>query len=298
MKYILDENGNELKRLSFQRICELISKNITIFLAAIPLMGVAFSAVINFLIYINVKGRASYFNIPDEYLIINYKVTVYSVIIYGGFALLYAGVAIWTVRTILRQQSLGKRIFAIIFWGVILPMLFLTIVSIFLLDTPGQVFTLSGEDWREFLIVSIVTIVFLHGPFVYAMGYLGAYSIQKDLVRPKGEKKKVKTTQSYRWRNRDYKILGAIICLMGIVGLGWYYYYRGIQSVENQKDFQITFIDNNAYVVVMMDGNEAIVEKCDIEDNDTLKVNTNEYMKVECKNLLLQEKHFVNGVVK
>lgn len=177
-------------------------------------------------------------------------------------------------------------------------MLFLVIVSIFLLDTPSQVFTLSGEDWRGFFVVSIVAIVFLHWPFVYGVGYLGAYSVQKDLARPKEGKKRVKTTRPYRWKNKDYKIFGAMICVIGIVGFGCYYYYRGIQLVENQKDFQITIIENNIYVVVMMDGDEAIVEKCDVEESDTLKVNVNEYMKVECKNLLLQEKHFVNGVVK
>ena len=40
----------------------------------------------------------------------------------------------------------------------------------------------------------------------------------------------------------------------------------------------------------MMDGNEAVVEKCDAEEGGTLKVNTGEYIKREIL-LYYQAKH-------
>ena len=48
----------------------------------------------------------------------------------------------------------------------------------------------------------------------------------------------------------------------------------------------------------MMDGNEAIIEKCTVEESEVLTINVHEYMKIECKNHLLQEKHFENVIFK
>lgn len=297
MKYIVDKDGNELRRVSFQRVYEIVSKNIGIFLAVIPLTGMAASAVFNFLIYIYTKGQASYFNVPDQYLIINQGVTIYSIILHGSIALVCVAVARWTVRTILRQRSWGRKILVMILTGGILPMLFLLVVIIFVLDTPSQVFELSREDWIEFFIFATITILCLHGPFVYTAGYLATYPVQKYLIKRRYDDSR-KEDYYHSWKYKNHRILGAVVCVIAIIGFGWYYYYLGFQSVEKQKDFQITMIDGHTYVVVMMDGNEAVVGKCDAEEGGTLKVNTGEYMKVECINLLLQERHFAKGIAR
>lgn len=300
MNVIVDKNGNEIKRISlqrisFQRICDWISKNISALLTIIPLISVAGNSFFNFTIYLFIKGKASYFNIPNEYVVINYKVEIYNIVIKSGIFLMYLLVVIWTVRVILRRQSSVGKVFMAILMDGILPIIFLFVVAILFFDVTPDIRTWSGEDFLYFLELSVFVII-MHGCMVVGFGYCILYPLHLDLIK---EKKKVKSSPKVnvdRWKNRDYRIIGVILIVVGLVLEIVYLQYWGRQSVQNQQNFQITVINDNTYVVVMMDGDTAIVEKCDVGDGNTLKVDVNEYMKVECKNLLIQNKHFVNGI--
>ena len=61
-------------------------------------------------------------------------ILLYSIILHGSIALVCVAVARWTVRTILRQRSWGRKILVMILTGGILPMLFLLVVIIFVLE--------------------------------------------------------------------------------------------------------------------------------------------------------------------
>ena len=81
-----------------------------------------------------------------------------------------------------------------------------------------------------------------------------------------------------------------------IVFYGAYVNWQGIQNAQKQELFLTTRIDNDTYIVVMTDGDEAILEKDRTGKDGKLKICKDKYMKVDCKNLLL-EKRNIEGPV-
>lgn len=79
---------------------------------------------------------------------------------------------------------------------------------------------------------------------------------------------------------------------MAIVFYGAYVNWQGIQNAQKQELFLTTRIDNDTYIVVMTDGDEAILEKDRTGKDGKLKICKDKYMKVDCKNLLLEKKKY------
>jgi hypothetical protein len=73
----------------------------------------------------------------------------------------------------------------------------------------------------------------------------------------------------------------------------WIYVnWQGIQNAQKQELFLTTRIDNDTYIVVMTDGDEAILEKDRTGKDGKLKICKDKYMKVDCKNRLLEKKKY------
>lgn len=265
------------------------------FLALISLAGVIANSIINFLIYIFTKGRASYFNIPVEYLMVNYRTTIYDVIINSCILLTYIVIDIGILRTILRQQSFWKKAGVIICTVTILPMICLLIGLIFCLESPSQLLLWTEDEWLDFFELATALIVCIHIPFVIGIGLI-TYPIQQDLIKRKKKEKKPEKNQ--KRKAKDYMITKVLVGTVYLAFLGGFFYYLGVRSVIIQKDFQITLINNDPYVVVMTDGDTAIVKQYDIKQKDVLKINEKLYMKVSCENLSLENKYFKKGIVK
>lgn len=297
MENTADKDQNLKRDLVLERIYEWITKNATLFLGMFPIVGVGASSIIQFLIYIYGTGRASAFSIPKEYVIINFNVTIYNTIIGSGFGILYIFLSILTVRSVLRQESKWKQIVRAIAIGIIIPTIALAGIFLIFFIQSDQIFSFIMKEWKELLKYSFFTVLFLHPCLVIAFGYLFPYPIHKDLLKEKENKKNQiqKENKKTKWAVRDWRILGVGLIWGCFIISGGISYHRGSESVEMQKEFQITTIDNTKYVVAMTDGEEAVIEKCVLE-NDTLIVYGTEYMKVECKNLLLETEYFSNGI--
>lgn len=84
--------------------------------------------------------------------------------------------------------------------------------------------------------------------------------------------------------------------LVAIVFYGAYVNWQGIQNAQKQELFLTTRIDNDTYIVVMTDGDEAILEKDRTGKDGKLKICKDKYMKVDCKNLLLEKKKYRRAI--
>ena len=71
MNYIVDKNGKELNEKSNHKKRSWISKNMIAALTMIPIAGAMVNFIVKLYIYIYKMGYSSYFQIPNEYLLIN-----------------------------------------------------------------------------------------------------------------------------------------------------------------------------------------------------------------------------------
>ena len=89
MNYIVDKNGKELNGKSNHKKRSWISQNMIAALTMIPIAGAMVNFIVKLYIYIYKMGYSSYFQIPNEYLLINYNITIYNMIIVGSISVVY-----------------------------------------------------------------------------------------------------------------------------------------------------------------------------------------------------------------
>lgn len=175
----------------------------------------------------------------------------------------------------------------------------------------GQKYNVTG-NWEDALIVLqeerrkciilVLFIIFSNAIIVFAVGYCMVYSFQKDLIeknrrnKRKEPKKNLSRKHKYRWKNKDYQLIGWLLIIVAIVFYGAYVNWQGIQNAQKQELFLTTRIDNDTYIVVMTDGDEAILEKDRTGKDGKLKICKDKYMKVDCKNLLLEKKKYRRAI--
>lgn len=116
MNYIVDKNGKELNGKSNHKKRSWISQNMIAALTMIPIAGAMVNFIVKLYIYIYKMGYSSYFQIPNEYLLINYNITIYNMIIVGSISVVYCMCAVNNVRIILRREMLIKKISGESYW--------------------------------------------------------------------------------------------------------------------------------------------------------------------------------------
>lgn len=213
MNYIVDKNGKELNGKSNHKKRSWISKNMIAALTMIPIAGAMVNFIVKLYIYIYKMGYSSYFQIPNEYLLINYNITIYNMIIVGSISVVYCMCAVNNVRIILRREMLIKKIF----WGILLDFLIPVLICFIILS-------IATGNWEDALIVLqeerrkciilVLFIIFSNAIIVFAVGYCMVYSFQKDLIeknrrnKRKEPKKNLSRKHKYRWKNKDYQLIG------------------------------------------------------------------------------------------
>ena len=301
MNYIVDKNGKELNGKSNHKKRSWISQNMIAALTMIPIAGAMVNFIVKLYIYIYKMGYSSYFQIPNEYLLINYNITIYNMIIVGSISVVYCMCAVNNVRIILRREMLIKKIF----WGILLDFLIPVLICFIILS-------IATGNWEDALIVLqeerrkciilVLFIIFSNAIIVFAVGYCMVYSFQKDLIeknrrnKRKEPKKNLSRKHKYRWKNKDYQLIGWLLIIVAIVSYGAYVNWQGIQNAQKQELFLTTRIDNDTYIVVMTDGDEAILEKDRTGKDGKLKICKDKYMKVDCKNRLLEKRNIEGSV--
>lgn len=242
MNYIVDKNGKELNGKSNHKKRSWISQNMIAALTMIPIAGAMVNFIVKLYIYIYKMGYSSYFQIPNEYLLINYNITIYNMIIVGSISVVYCMCAVNNVRIILRREMLIKKIF----WGILLDFLIPVLICFIILS-------IATGNWEDALIVLqeeqrkciilVLFIIFSNAIIVFAVGYCMVYSFQKDLIeknrrnKRKEPKKNLSRKHKYRWKNKDYQLIGWLLIIVAIVSYGAYVNWQGIQNAQKQELF-------------------------------------------------------------
>ena len=249
----------------------------------IPLVISVFSFIVNLIIFYKEKSYLLYFRIDENYLILNWRLSLYKFIVTGVLGICYWLYTVLSVRVFLKKDMLGILLYFIIF-----PFLF---VSFYLYKVAG---VKSLFDFLVLVGCSTFFIVIIHYPFTYVFGYCIAKDIHADILV---EKKTLKREKKNKRKLNNTKIDYFIFSISILFGLLLFYIVifsvQEYNSAKMQKEFCIININNKTYAVISNEGKEAIAESCKINnDTNTMTIDTDIIMIVNTENLEQERRIF------
>jgi len=133
-------------------------------------------------------GITSYFNIPSEYVLIDYNLSIYNIILCSSIFLSYWGIAVITVRIWLSKRSLKIKIIGISSCILIPPLLPITIFPVSFFDNTNEFFAFFTTNWLPSIIGLFSALLTLHVILIFVLGYCYSLPIRSDLIDEKTKK--------------------------------------------------------------------------------------------------------------
>ena len=296
------------KNITFYQVWEWIQKNRAIVLAIIPLLGSLLMGIMRVAFRYYMEGQASYFHIPEEQIIQNYPSGIVSMLSGGIIGSLYILCNIWSVRSILKQKTILKKIKRL---AVLTVFVFLGILIVV------NALILPDKSWGKEFIFGSLSIIIAHAGCTIGIGGFIFHFVHSDLVdfskislgieekiKKSILKKKINMKQKESEENtedrkepenenkmRDFIIITLVGILIVIGVTLWCPYHYGEENVKNQMFFSVTQINGVDYAVVMSDGESVVLKKCK-EENGILKIFKGGSRKENCSGLWITEKQF------
>lgn len=275
---MIDENGNVITtRELLKRVYCYIKENTAQIAIIIPILAALYAVVSDYYFYLNNLGYYKYFAIDDRLMLPYNKINLYKNIVWFAIVVLYWGYAIFTVRMfLLKRNYLGKFITALV-----IPFL----MNIF--------FIFNGEINSELIIVSGIFILF-HWLMIFALGYCMAISFNKEGLEKNKEvnkkKKANRKVKTKRWGDKEYRLLGGILIVVGGMLLFLQGYSDGKMRAAEERRFGIVTIDEEEYVVIDANEDKLILQKCEVRKSDLL-IDVDTYLSIT-NNKMIDFKYF------
>lgn len=296
-----DNNTKLIKSETFIMLIARFIKNNTPQIALLtPFVIALISSVGNFFIYLYKKGYYDYFNLDNNFIVFNRPTIIYELITAGITSLIYWVYSIFSLRMFYKRNLFMK---VVCFF--IIPF---SISFIFVCYSSKQVL-FNNTVTLVAVIIMCTLFIFLQWPLIYIFGKGMAGAINDDVLeqynKEKLEKKNLKmqkkeknkkatnSKKNNKFKQTEKEIFATIIMLGAILLYIFGTHYFGYYYAKNEKQFDIVKIENSNYAVIATDGNQFILEFCDVsKDNKSVAIDTNTYMKVDCKNLTLHRYNF------
>ena len=161
------------KNITFYQVWEWIQKNRAIVLAIIPLLGSLLMGIMRVAFRYYMEGQASYFHIPEEQIIQNYPSGIVSMLSGGIIGSLYILCNIWSVRSILKQKTILKKIKRLAVLTVFVPLGILIVVNALILP---------DKSWGKEFIFGSLSIIIAHAGCTIGIGGFIFHFVHSDLV--------------------------------------------------------------------------------------------------------------------
>ena len=266
-----------------------------------PFIIAVVSGVGNFYIYTYRKGYYDYFSLGNSFIVFDRTTIIYKLITVSIASLIYWIYSIFSVRMFYKRKNLLLKMVCFFIIPFLLNFIFVWFSSKKLLFSDVSYFIAT-------IIISFV-FIFFHWSLIYVMGHFMSGKINNDVIEQYNkenlEKKNVKMQnkennkkatnikKNNKFRQKDKGIFAIIIFLGAIVVYIFIIWYSGYFKAKSEKQFDTVKIKNSNYAVIATDGNQFILELCDIsKDKKSLIIDTNTYMKVDCKDLIIQRYNF------
>lgn len=286
---------------SIDKVLAWIRKNIGLVITGLPLVGVVLHVIIRFMIDSYARGRGYYFGLPKEYLIINYGSTIYTAVFSVAIFIAYILFILWIVWDYVTTQCSFYRKLKAFCYLLLPPLVLLVFLTATILGNVIIMIQEPKESVQLFIIIFIAhfTMIIAFGVCIlrpFRMALIEHGDVEEKLILTREEKEE--QLKKEKLRDKDGKIMGAFIIVATICTLVFHFHNLGKSHAEEQREFLYASLENTKYVVVMSDGNEALLEKCEWTDKKggqkgtILTIYTDEFMKIDCNNLLLEKKIF------
>lgn len=242
----------------------------------IPILASLCTTVSNYYFYLANLGYYGYFHIDSRLMLPYNKINIYQSIGPAVLFMVYWGYTIFTVRMIRLEKNYIWKIIT-----VIIPLL----VS-FVLTFNGKI---DLFFIIRFLILTVIQVV-----FIYAFGFCLVFPYHEitKLDKKQQSDEEKKPEKKKEWGDKEYKLLGVIIILIGVIYLFYQAYVSDYQRAEEQTKFGIVQIDGDEYALIDANEDKLILQRCET-DNDSIKIYVNTYLCLE-NDVAIQFEEFRN----
>ncbi len=256
------KHNNFLKKT--YKIIKNNTAQIALILPIIIALGGVLSNVYSYLIKL---GYYDYFRIDSQLLVSYGKDTLYQYFAKGVLCMLYWGYAIFAARMWLLKENWGWKIISFIIVPFIINLIF---IYYYYNSIPAVA------------LIACFIMILLHWLMIFAMGYCIVYPYHLDISKRniKNNKKKNNKKTKSNWGNKEFFLLGIMLIVIGVIGIFYIGYRYGNMCALQKNRFGIIEIEEQLYVVIDVNGDDVILQKCEINDTAVM-INTNTYLCFE-----------------
>lgn len=261
-----------------RKMIEYTSENLKVVTAMVSMISLIITGLFKALTYLYCRGQHDFWNIPANYITIDYQNILFKFLLMTVFVILIIGICtIYTYyfkkikeknRGIKKFLKLTCMIFAIPCFSIFI-MAWYIIVEFSI----GEMLDYMNNDTSDFL-VTILIFSILIGLLLFSIGQWGFYLYDEEKQEDKQEKSKPKTL---RKTPKQWLVIGVIFLVSAIGLLGYTVYDTGKSSCLGEVTVNVVDIKNKSFVIVDQYNDKWILKECILE-NDEVIINLDSYI--------------------
>lgn len=258
--------------------------------------------------YLYCKGYYDFWNIPADYITLNYQNLLYNFLLTMGIVTICIGLSnlyVFAFKKILKKEKLFTKIIQCVGMILVVPLLVIVIFVVYLmLEFPigeiiGYVRNAPGHFAANVALVSFLLLLAIFGTGqMLSVAYAIGKEDDKNEECSDEEKRKEETEKGYQDR---IIIFVLIVFFATIMCTGYSIYKQGEQNVAQKKNIDMVFLDEKTYIIVGQYGESWILKEC-IYSDEQLRINSEHYMisNIENKDIVkisIKDEDNVEGCV-
>lgn len=256
-------------------IVEYADKHIEVVSAIASIISLLVVWIFKMGTYLYCKGCYDFWNIPVDYIAINYQnilykflVTVVGVVLFIGFSNIYTFLWIKVREIKNKKVRIRKRVILIL----VIPFLVIVFEVIYLLS--------------QCSLLEVLAYVFYMPKFFWGITVLLSFMVAScvalcgQLTIDKYKEKDTIDQETLENDNKKMMVYGIVIgiALLGsLIGLSYSIYDIGKNSIAGKHKVDMVYIENNSYVIVGQYEDNWILKECFVDGEEVL-INKGHYM--------------------